>query len=80
VTWPAVLSLAAGTYLIRLTGLLLRGRVHVPAHVERYLDLGATALIARYYERIADHAVSLARLIAFRAGRADLDPSPTPAD
>ena len=39
-----------------------------------------TALIARYYERIADHAVSLARLIAFRAGRADLDPSPTPAD
>ena len=44
-TWPAVLSLAAGTYLIRLTGLLLRGRVHVPAHVERYLDLGATALL-----------------------------------
>jgi branched-subunit amino acid transport protein len=44
-TWPAVLSLAAGTYLIRLAGLLLRGRVRVPAHVERYLDLGATALL-----------------------------------
>src|SRR5258706_315724 len=42
-TWPAVLTLAAGTYLIRLTGLLLRGRVQVPASVERYLDLGATA-------------------------------------
>jgi len=26
VTWPAVFSLAAGTYIIRLTGLLLRGR------------------------------------------------------
>jgi branched-subunit amino acid transport protein len=45
VTWPAVLSLAGGTYLIRLTGLLLRGRVTVPARVERYLDLGATALL-----------------------------------
>jgi branched-subunit amino acid transport protein len=44
-TWAAVLSLAAGTYLIRLSGLLLRGRVSVPAWVERYLDLGATALL-----------------------------------
>jgi phosphate transport system protein len=39
-----------------------------------------TALIARYYERLADHAVSLARLMAFRAGRAGLDPSPASAD
>ncbi|MBA3907703.1 MAG: AzlD domain-containing protein [Pseudonocardiales bacterium] len=44
-TWAAVLSLAGGTYLIRLSGLLLRGRVNVPPRVERYLDLGATALL-----------------------------------
>lgn len=44
-TWTAVFSLAGGTYLIRLSGLLLRGRVSVPARVERYLDLGATALL-----------------------------------
>ena len=44
-TWAAVFSLAGGTYLIRLSGLLLRGRVSVPARVERYLDLGATALL-----------------------------------
>jgi branched-subunit amino acid transport protein len=43
--WPAVLTLAAGTYLLRLAGLVLRGRVAVPARVERYLDLGATALL-----------------------------------
>jgi branched-subunit amino acid transport protein len=45
VNWPAVLTLAAGTYLLRLAGLALRGRVAVPARVERYLDLGATALL-----------------------------------
>jgi branched-subunit amino acid transport protein len=45
VNWPAVLTLAAGTYLLRLTGILLRNRVSVPARVERYLDLGATALL-----------------------------------
>jgi branched-subunit amino acid transport protein len=45
VNWPAVLALAAGTYLLRLTGLLLRGRVGIPARVERLLDLGATALL-----------------------------------
>lgn len=44
-TWAAVLTLAGGTYLIRLAGLLLRGRVTVPARVERYLDLGATSLL-----------------------------------
>ncbi len=44
-TWPALLALAAGTYLLRLTGVLLRGRVAVPARVQRYLDLGATALL-----------------------------------
>lgn len=43
--WPAVLTLAAGTYLMRLAGLVLRDRVGVPARVERYVDLGATALL-----------------------------------
>lgn len=43
--WPAVLALAAGTYLLRLTGLVLRDRLRVPARVERLLDLGATALL-----------------------------------
>jgi branched-subunit amino acid transport protein len=45
VNWPAVLTLAAGTYLLRLTGIVLRDRIAVPARVERYLDLGATALL-----------------------------------
>ncbi|MGE3284678.1 MAG: AzlD domain-containing protein [Pseudonocardia sp.] len=44
-SWGAILALAAGTYLIRLTGLLLRGRVDVPARVERLLDLAATGLL-----------------------------------
>jgi len=44
-TWPALLALAAGTYLMRLAGLLLRGRLRLPARVERYVDLGATALL-----------------------------------
>ena len=44
-TWPAVLVLAAGTYLLRAAGLVLRDRVRVPARVERYIDLGATALL-----------------------------------
>ena len=43
--WPAVLTLAAGTYLLRLAGIVLRDRVAVPTRVERYLDLGATALL-----------------------------------
>jgi len=45
VTWPALLALAAGTYLLRLAGLVLRDRVRLPARVERYVDLGATALL-----------------------------------
>jgi branched-subunit amino acid transport protein len=42
----AVGGLAAGTYLLRLSGLLLRGRITVPDRVARLLDLAATALIA----------------------------------
>lgn len=44
-TWPALLTLAAGTYLTRLAGLVLRDRLRLPARVERYVDLGATALL-----------------------------------
>ena len=43
--WPAVLVLAAGTYLLRLTGIVLRDRVRISSRVERYVDLGATALL-----------------------------------
>lgn len=43
--WTALLALAAGTYLLRITGVLLRGRVAMPDRVQRHLDLGATALL-----------------------------------
>ena len=43
--WTAVLALGAGTYLLRLSGIVLRDRLTVPERVERYLDLGATALL-----------------------------------
>ncbi|WP_433555056.1 AzlD domain-containing protein [Pseudonocardia xinjiangensis] len=43
--WPVVVALAAGTYALRLAGIVLRDRVRVPARVERYVDLGATALL-----------------------------------
>jgi branched-subunit amino acid transport protein len=45
VTWPALLTLAAGTYLLRVAGIVLRDRLTVPERVERYLDLAATALL-----------------------------------
>jgi len=41
----AVGALALGTYLIRLSGLLLRGRLTVPDRTRRLLDLAATVLI-----------------------------------
>ncbi|OLT08180.1 hypothetical protein BJF90_45300 [Pseudonocardia sp. CNS-004] len=44
-SWAAVLSLGVGTYLLRLVGIVLRDRMTVPERVERYLDLGATALL-----------------------------------
>jgi branched-subunit amino acid transport protein len=44
-TWGAVLALACGTYLLRLAGLVLRGRVRLAPAVERLVDLGATALL-----------------------------------
>jgi branched-subunit amino acid transport protein len=45
VTWAAVLTLGVGTYLLRVVGIVLRDRLSVPERVERYLDLGATALL-----------------------------------
>lgn len=44
-TWAAVLALAAGTYLVRLTGILLRNKVTLPPRLARLTDLGATALL-----------------------------------
>ena len=44
-TWTALLILAAGTYLLRLAGLALRDRLRLPGRVDRYVDLGATALL-----------------------------------
>ena len=44
-TWPALLILAGGTYLLRLAGLALRGRLRLPDRVDHYVDLGATALL-----------------------------------
>ena len=43
--WTAVLVLGAGTYLLRVVGIVLRDRLSVPERVERYLDLAATALL-----------------------------------
>lgn len=44
-SWNAVLALAAGTYLLRLAGIVLRDRGTIPARLERHLDLAATALL-----------------------------------
>jgi branched-subunit amino acid transport protein len=44
-TWPALLILAGGTYVLRLAGLVLRTRLRLPVRVGRYVDLGATALL-----------------------------------
>lgn len=44
-TWTAVLALAAGTYLLRLAGLLLGERLTLSEGFRRYVDLGATALL-----------------------------------
>jgi branched-subunit amino acid transport protein len=44
-TWTALIVLAAATYSLRLAGLVLRDRLRLPARVQRYVDLGATALL-----------------------------------
>ncbi|MDN5750655.1 MAG: AzlD domain-containing protein, partial [Pseudonocardia sp.] len=38
---------------MRLAGLVLRGRVRVPARLERLIDLGATALLVALVATIA---------------------------
>jgi phosphate transport system protein len=54
-------------------------RLRVRLHKElQSVDAAAAAdmaLVGRYYERIADHAVSLARGALYRAGRGPLDPA-----
>ena len=45
-TWFAIGALAAGTYAMRLAGPLLRSRLRLSEAVERYLALGAVALLA----------------------------------
>lgn len=44
-TLVAVLVLAAGTYVFRLAGPLLHGRVELPARVQELLTVGATVLL-----------------------------------
>jgi branched-subunit amino acid transport protein len=46
VSWLAIALLAAGTYGFRVAGPLLRSRVHLSDTVNRYLSLGAVALLA----------------------------------
>lgn len=45
-TLAIVLVLAAGTYLLRLAGPLLRDRFELPARVNQLLTLAAVALLA----------------------------------
>ncbi|MER5299071.1 AzlD domain-containing protein [Streptomyces lasiicapitis] len=40
-----VLALAAGTYVFRLAGPLLHGRVELPVRVQELLTVGATVLL-----------------------------------
>ncbi|SDT64717.1 AzlD domain-containing protein [Actinoplanes derwentensis] len=42
----AILVLAAGTYAIRLSGVLLRDRLELSASVQRLLPMSAAALLA----------------------------------
>jgi branched-subunit amino acid transport protein len=42
---PAILTLAAGTYVCRLAGPLLRSRAHVPESVQRVLETAAIVLL-----------------------------------
>ena len=44
-TWTALIVLAAATYSLRLAGLVLSDRLRLPGRVQRYVDLGATALL-----------------------------------
>ncbi|WAL97171.1 AzlD domain-containing protein [Streptomyces sp. Je 1-369] len=44
-TLACVLALAAGTYVFRLAGPVLHGRVELPARVQEMLAVGATVLL-----------------------------------
>ena len=45
-TWFAIVALAAGTYLFRVTGPLLRQRVTISDRVQGVLSLSAVVLLA----------------------------------
>ena len=44
-TWLALFVLAGGTYLLRVSGLLLADRLRIPDAIRRYFDLAATVLL-----------------------------------
>ncbi|WP_369215971.1 AzlD domain-containing protein [Streptomyces flavofungini] len=44
-TLACVLALAAGTYVFRLAGPVLHGRVELPVRVQELLTVGATVLL-----------------------------------
>ena len=44
-TWAALLVLAVGTYLMRLTPLVLHDRIALPERGVRLVELGAVALL-----------------------------------
>ncbi|MET8684281.1 AzlD domain-containing protein [Streptomyces sp. NPDC004732] len=44
-TLACILALAAGTYVFRLAGPVLHGRVELPARVQEMLAVGATVLL-----------------------------------
>jgi branched-subunit amino acid transport protein len=45
-SWAVIAILAVGTYAMRLTGPLLRSRIRISETLNRYLALGAVALLA----------------------------------
>jgi branched-subunit amino acid transport protein len=48
VTLGAVLALAAGTYALRLTGPLMRGRLRMSARWERMMSIAAVTLLGAF--------------------------------
>ena len=44
-TWMSILVLAAGTYVFRVSGLLLADRLKLSENVQRYFGLAATTLL-----------------------------------
>ena len=57
-----------------------RVALHHPRSSPTVNDFAGALLIGRYYERFADHAVSVARRVAFIADKHALDYAPPDAD